>query len=75
MIFYGLLEILQHRANQASFHVASEKAVRIEFMRFSKGQELGPIKFEGDIVVTCLEGIFTVGEDGLRLPRRPHPCP
>ena len=65
MIVYGLLDILKQRAHQASFHVVSEKAIRIEFMRFSKGQELGPIKFEGDIVVTCLEGIFAIGDDGI----------
>ncbi len=63
MISYGLLEILQQRADQLSFHVVSEKAIRIEFMRFSNGQELGPIHFEGDVVITCLEGVFTFGED------------
>jgi hypothetical protein len=33
-------------------------------MRFSKGQQLGPLKYEGDIVITCLEGGFVVGENG-----------
>jgi hypothetical protein len=64
MISYGLLDILRQRAGQASFHVASERAIRVEFMRFAKGQELGPLKFEGDIVITCLEGAFAVGDDG-----------
>src|SRR5215475_9687425 len=65
MISYGLLDILQQRAGQSSFHIASEKAVRIEFMRFSSGQELGPVKVEGDVVVTCLEGTIAVGAEGL----------
>lgn len=62
MISYGLLDILRQRAGQASFHVASEKTIRIEFMHFSKGQELGPLTYEGDVVVTCLEGTFAVGD-------------
>jgi hypothetical protein len=49
VITYGLLEILRQRVGQTSFHMVSEKAVRIEFMRFTKGQELGPISFEGDV--------------------------
>ena len=68
MISYGLLEILRERAGQASFHVASEHAVRIEFMRFSKDQQLGPLKFNGDVVATCLEGRFEVGDDRILLP-------
>ena len=63
MISYGLLDILEQHVGQASFHIASEKAVRIEFMRFSKGQQLGPLKYAGDVVVTCLNGTFEFGED------------
>lgn len=63
MIYYGLIDILRQRAGQASFHIASEKAVRVEFMRFAKGQKLGPLKFDGDVVATCLEGTFDIGEE------------
>lgn len=67
MIHYGLLDILRERAEQASFHIASEKTVRIEFMRFSEGQRLGPFMFEGDAVITCLAGTFVVGDDEIRV--------
>jgi hypothetical protein len=62
MTSYGLLTILDERAEEKSFHVASEKHVRVEFMRFTIGQKLGPLTFEGDAIVTCLEGAFLVGE-------------
>src|SRR5688572_21257465 len=65
MISYSLLDILQKRAGSGSFHMASERALRIEFMRFAKEQKLGPMKVEGDVVVTCLEGAFVIGEEGL----------
>jgi hypothetical protein len=65
MISYGLLDLTHQRADQASFHIASEKALRIELMRFAKGQQLGPVEFEGDVVVTCLEGGFAVGVEGI----------
>jgi hypothetical protein len=65
MISYGLLDILRQRPGQPGFHIASEKAVRIEFMRFVSGQELGPFKIDGDAVVTCLEGAFAVGVEQL----------
>lgn len=41
--------------------MASEKGFRIEFIRFANGQELGPLRFDGDVVATCLEGDFAVG--------------
>src|SRR5437762_1477701 len=63
MTRYGLLTMLDERPGQRSFHVASEKHVRVEFMRFAAGQQLGPLNFEGDAVVTCLEGSFLVGDD------------
>ncbi len=63
MISYGLLDILQQRAGQTSFHTASEKSLRVEFMRFSKEQQLGPLKFDGDAIATCLTGTFEIGEN------------
>lgn len=68
MISYGLLDILRQRLGQPSFHVASEKSIRIEFMRFSKDQTLGPLRVDGDVVVTCLEGSFAIGDDGNNAP-------
>jgi hypothetical protein len=62
MISYGLLDILEQRAGQRSFHIASEKSIRIEFMRFSQGQKIGPIAVAGDVIVTCLDGVFEAGD-------------
>lgn len=67
MIIYGLQDILRQRAGQGSFHMASEKGLRIEFMRFKAGSRLGPLNVTGDVVVTCLEGAFTIGKDGEEL--------
>jgi hypothetical protein len=43
--------------------MASETYVRVEFMRFLKGQDLGPLQYEGDVLATCLEGTFEVGNE------------
>jgi hypothetical protein len=67
MIIYGLQDVLRQRTGQGSFHIASEKALRVEFMRFKRGDRLGPLKIDGDVVVTCLEGAFTIGKDGAAL--------
>lgn len=64
MIAYGLLDILRQRSGQGSFHVASERSVRVESMRFAEGEALGPLRFEGDVVLTCLEGTFEVAGAG-----------
>jgi hypothetical protein len=67
MIIYGLQDVLRERTGQGSFHIASEKALRVEFMRFTGGDRLGPLNIGGDVVVTCLEGTFALGKDGVEL--------
>lgn len=60
---YHLLETLDRRRAQRSFHVASEQDVRIEIMRFCKDETLGPLSVERDVVITCLEGVFDAGDE------------
>lgn len=67
MIKYSLFEIFKQRHDQMSFHMASEKALRIEFMRFLKDQSLGPFKYNGDLAITCLNGIFHIGNEDLKM--------
>ncbi len=62
-----LTEIVRHRAGQTSFHVASEKHLRVEFFVLAKGKGLGPVVVEGDTVVTCIEGTFAMGTQGVLL--------
>lgn len=64
---YGLLDLLRQRADQPGFHIASEDGVRIELMRFQEGQTLGPLSCDGELVLTCLDGTFDIG-DGTPVP-------
>ena len=64
---YGFLDLLRQRADQPGFHIASEDGVRIELMRFQKGQTLGPLSCDGELVLTCLDGTFDIG-DGTPVP-------
>lgn len=57
---YHIQQLPSARTDQASFHVASEQHLRIEFVRLSAGRSLGPIRYEGDIVVTCVGGTVLV---------------
>ena len=64
---YHILELPQQRRDQPSFHVASEKHVRIEFMRLGADQTLGPVQHGGDVVVTCVAGAVFVGDETLEV--------
>lgn len=57
---YQISDLLRRRTDQKSFHIASEEHVRIEFMRFERGQRLGPVRYNGDVVLTCFEGEFSL---------------
>ena len=58
----GVLD-LEGRKDQGGFHLVSESAMRLEYMRFRKGDQVGPFKYAGELLVTCAKGSFVVGED------------
>jgi hypothetical protein len=60
---YHIQQLPTARADQRSFHVASETHVRIEFVRLGAGRSLGPLKYGGDVVVTCVDGVALVGDE------------
>ncbi len=72
MKIFHLIDIVRDRAEQRSFHVASEVWVRVEFVRFIAGGELDPVTMEGDTVVTCIEGTFVVGLEAQQLTPMSH---
>jgi hypothetical protein len=41
--------------------------VRVQFARFQHGDETA-FSFEGDVVITCLEGDFAVGDEATPAP-------
>ena len=55
---YHILDLITNRSDQKSFHIASEKNIRIEFMNMNEEEKLGPLKYEGDIIITCYLGNF-----------------
>lgn len=64
---FHIQEIAAQRANHQSFHIASETHVRIEFMRLDARQTLGPLHYQGDVVITCVKGAVSVSDDQLNL--------
>jgi hypothetical protein len=56
----NIMALVRDRSAQASFHVAAEKHVRIEYRNLSQGQKVGPFTYDGDIVFTCYRGSFAI---------------
>jgi hypothetical protein len=52
----NLVAVGHSRTDQKSFHIASERHVRIEFVRLFQGEEYGPLLYRGDLIVTAIEG-------------------
>jgi hypothetical protein len=55
---FNIPTILRARADQKSFHVVSERHVRIEFRNLNSQEAIGPFAYAGDLVVTCYRGSF-----------------
>jgi len=58
---FSIPDLLAKRASQTSFHVASERHVRIEFRNMDQGDRVERFAYGGDVVVTCFKGEFVVG--------------
>lgn len=52
--------LLRDRGDQSSFHIVAEPHVRIEFRNLEAGTTVGPFTYEGDLVVTCWIGKFSI---------------
>jgi hypothetical protein len=59
---FNIPSLLRERSGQASFHVAAERHVRIEYRNMTAGDTVGPFTYDGDIVVTCYAGEFQLEE-------------
>ncbi len=57
---YNINSLLRTREDQAGFHVVAEQHVRIEFRTLECGATLGPFAYDGDVVVTCWSGEFSI---------------
>jgi hypothetical protein len=55
---YNISGLITNRLGQKSFHIASENHIRIEFLNMEKKEKLGPLKYDGDIIITCYRGRF-----------------
>jgi len=60
---FNVRELLATRANQRSFHVASEEHVRAEFRNMSAGEELESFRYVGNLVLTIFSGVFVLKVD------------
>jgi hypothetical protein len=61
---FNIRELLATRANQGSFHVASEEHLRVEFRNMSAGEELESFRYGGNVVLTICSGVFVLKVDG-----------
>lgn len=60
---FNILSVIRDRSSQASFHLASERHVRIEFRNMDPDQSIGPFTYEGDVILTCYRGRFRIDAD------------
>jgi hypothetical protein len=59
---FNIRELVRTRADQRSFHIASEKNVRVEFRNMVAGDRVDPFSYDGDLVLTCYKGAFVLKE-------------
>lgn len=57
---YDIRALIFQRVSQKSYHIASEEHVRIQFMNMESGVQLGPLVYDGDVIVTCYAGKFSL---------------
>lgn len=57
---YNINSLLRTRGDQAGFHIVAEQHVRIEFRTLEAGATLGPLTYEGDVIITCWSGKFSI---------------
>ena len=55
---FNIPKVLQARADQKSFYMASARHVRIEFRNLKRDDSIGPFEYAGDLVLTCYRGSF-----------------
>ena len=60
---YNIEALLSSRSGQPSYHMVAEKSVRIEFRNLDAGQSIGPFAYDGNVIVTCYRGTFTMVTD------------
>ncbi len=57
---FNVHALLRDRADQPSFHVLAERHLRIEFRNLEAGTAVGPFTYEGDVLITCWTGVFSI---------------
>lgn len=62
---YNLADIAAQREGQKSFHVVSEKSLRVEYVRLAPEERYGPLNYDGDVLVTSITGRIDCGEERL----------
>jgi hypothetical protein len=60
---FNIRSLVRDRQDQPSFHTAAEKHIRIEYRNLKGGDVVGPFTYDGDVVVTCYRGAFTIQSD------------
>ncbi len=60
---FSVPNLIAIRSSQASFHVAAERHVRVEFRNMLAGDVMERFAYSGDVVLTCYRGEFAVGAD------------
>jgi hypothetical protein len=64
---FNIKDLISSRANQQSFHVVSEKNVRVEFRNMRAGETLEGFRYDGNVILTCYRGTFALEEENKRV--------
>ncbi len=60
---FNIEALVSSRSAQPSYHVVAERSVRIEFRNLDAGQNIGPFTYDGNVIITCYRGAFTLETD------------
>lgn len=64
---YNIYDLINRRSDQPSYHMASEKHIRIEFHNFRLRGTLGPVRYKGDLIITTYKGHIGLEVDGVKV--------
>lgn len=61
---FNIVQVVNERVGQPSFHMISEMGLRVEFFNLKANGQLGPFSHAGEILLTSYGGLFEVEVGG-----------
>lgn len=61
---YNIAKLVAARSQQRTYHLVSERHLRVEFRNLARGEVVEKFVYAGDVMLTCYRGAFAVTAGG-----------